>query len=117
MNSDAMQHMPKKKKKKVLVKRSLVIIVNGLFILQSTAQLGLSHETSTEEGKEHNDHHEAEALVSRPAIAAAHNVGNIRVELLDIVETFSHSIDDRLDIFAVLEFQGQSLSKELLDHR
>jgi hypothetical protein len=44
-------------------------------------------------------------------------LGNIWVELLDIVETFSDSVDDRIDIFAVLEFEGQSFSKELLDYR
>lgn len=99
-----------KRKETDLVELSLVMIFGELVTFRSTAQLGLAHETSTEECKEHDDHHEAEAFVSRPAVAAAHNLGNIRVEFLDIVETFSDSVDDRIDIFAVLEFEGQSFS-------
>lgn len=88
-----------------------------LFVNESTGQLGLTHETCTEEGKEDDSHEKTEAFIRGPTITATHDVRHIRVELFDEVKAFSDSIDDRINVFAILESECQSFSKKLLDYR
>lgn len=67
----------------------------------STSELGFSHEKGAEQCKKYNDDHERETLVDRRPVAAAHDLCDIGVQLLDVVETFSDSVHDLVDILAV----------------
>lgn len=82
----------------------------------SPGKLAFTHEKSAEQCKKHNTNHEGEAFVGRPPIAVTHNPGNIRVQLLDEVETFSHSIDDFIDVLTVTQAGSQAITQELLDN-
>lgn len=65
-------------------------------------ELGFAHEEGTEQCKKYHDDHEAEALVSRPAVAVAHNLSDIRVQFFDVIETFSDTIHNFINILAVV---------------
>lgn len=66
-----------------------------------TGELGFPHEKGAEQCKKHNDDHEGEPPIDRGPVAAAHNLRDIGVQLLDVVETFSDSVNDLVDILAV----------------
>lgn len=51
----------------------------------SAAKLGFPHEEGAEQCKKHNDNHECKTLVDRRPVAAAHNLCNIGIQLLDVV--------------------------------
>jgi hypothetical protein len=65
-------------------------------------ELGFAHEEGTEKCKKYHNNHEAEALVRRPAVAVAHDLSDIGVQFFYIVETFSDTIHDLINILAVV---------------
>lgn len=78
-------------------------------------ELALAHEAGAEQCKKHNDDHKGKALVSGPTVAVADDLGNIRVQLLDEVETLTNPTDDLVDVLVVMQIRSQALSQELLN--
>jgi hypothetical protein len=66
-----------------------------------TGELSFPHEKGTEQSKKHNHDHEGEAFVDRRPVTVAHDLRDIGVQLLDVVETFSDSVNDLVNVFAV----------------
>lgn len=66
-----------------------------------TGELGFPHEKGAEQSKKHNDDHECETLVDRRPVAAAYDLRDIGVQFLDVVETFTDSVNDLVNILAV----------------
>ena len=80
----------------------------------STTELRLPHKGSAEESKEHDYNQEAKALVGGPAVAVTDDFRNGRVELVDEVQTLSHTGNNSIDITAIVEIQPQTATEELL---
>lgn len=82
----------------------------------STVKLLLADKEAAQKRKYDNANHKREPFVRCPAIRAANNLGDCRIEGFDVVETLSHSVHDLVDVFAVVQRRPQSSSEELLDH-
>ena len=80
----------------------------------STTELRLPHKSSAEQSKEHHDNQETKALVGGPALAVTDNLSNGRVELVDEVQTLTHTSNNPIDITAVVEIKSQTATEELL---
>lgn len=85
-----------------------------LLSLKLAVELALAHEEGAEQCKKHYNNQEAKALVGRPAVAIAHDLSDIRVQLLDIIETFSDPVDYLVDVLAVVQLGPEPLAQELL---
>lgn len=76
----------------------------------------LADEKAAQKSKDYNANHKREPFVGCPAIRATNNLGDCRIEGLNVVKTLSHPVHDLVDVFAVVQCRPQSSSEELLDH-
>lgn len=82
----------------------------------SSAQFRLFDEEGAEEGKKHNSGQKAESFVSRPTITMTDNASHIRIQTFNVVEAFPHSVDDFIDVLAVLQIDSKLFSQKLLNN-
>ena len=76
----------------------------------------LANEKTAHKSKYYNANHEREPFVGCPAIRAANDPGDCRIEGSDVVKTLSHSVHDLIDVFAVVQRGPQSGPEKLLDN-
>lgn len=68
----------------------------------SASELTLPNEEAAKQREEHHHHHKAEALVRGPAVAAAHDLGDLGIEFLDEIKTLADAVDNLVDVFAAV---------------
>lgn len=79
-------------------------------------KLAFAHEESAEQCKKYHNDHEAETFVCRPAVAVAHNLSDIWIQLLNILEIFSHAINNLVNVLTILQIGSEPFPQELLDN-